>query len=47
MQLLDKGFDFDYVTNMYTTKKGSTYYFLYDLVYLPLDYERYMIVKRE
>ncbi|MEM6893006.1 MAG: hypothetical protein AAGD88_04880 [Bacteroidota bacterium] len=47
MQLLDKGFDFDYITNVYTTKKGSTYYFLYDVGYLPLDNERYMIVKRE
>ncbi|TAI47278.1 hypothetical protein [Flagellimonas allohymeniacidonis] len=47
MRLMDKGFDFDYITNLYTTKKGSTYYFLYDLGYLPLDNDRYMIVKRE
>ncbi|WP_190810700.1 hypothetical protein [Flagellimonas sp. S3867] len=47
MQLIDKGFDFEYITNLYTTKKGSTYYFLYDLGYLPLDNDRYMIVKRE
>ncbi|MBT8264314.1 MAG: hypothetical protein KJN75_03170, partial [Muriicola sp.] len=25
-RLLDKGFDFEYVTNLYTTKKGTTYY---------------------
>lgn len=47
MRLIDKGFDFEYITNLYTTKKGSTYYFLYDLGYLPLDNDRYMIVKRE
>ncbi|WP_420321214.1 hypothetical protein [Flagellimonas sp.] len=47
MRLMDKGFDFEYITNLYTTKKGSTYYFLYDLGYLPLDNDRYMIVKRE
>nr|WP_299344554.1 hypothetical protein [Allomuricauda sp.] len=47
MRLMDKGFDFDYITNLYTTKKGSTYYFLYDLGYLPLDNDRYMIVRRE
>lgn len=47
MRLVDKGFDFEYITNLYTTKKGSTYYFLYDLGYLPLDNDRYMIVKRE
>ena len=47
MRLIDKGFDFDFVTNLYTTKKGTTYYFLYDLGYLPLDNDFYMIVKRE
>lgn len=47
MRLLDKGFDFEYITNLYTTKKGSTYYFVYDMGYLPLDNDYYMIVKRE
>jgi len=46
-KLLDKGFDFEYITHLYTTKKGATYYFLYDLGYLPLEKEYYMIVKRE
>ncbi len=46
-KLLDKGFDFEFFTNLYTTKKGSTYYFVYDLGYLPLDKDYYMIVKRE
>ena len=46
-RLIDKGFDFDYITNLYTTKKGTTYYFVYDLGYLPLDNDYYMIVKRE
>ncbi len=46
-RLLDKGFDFEYLTNLYTTKKGTTYYFIYDLGYLPLDNDYYMIVKRE
>lgn len=46
-RLMDKGFDFDYITNVYTTKKGSVYYFVYDLGYLPLDNDFYMIVKRE
>ncbi len=47
MRLLDKGFDFEYLTNLYTTKKGSTYFFVYDLGYLPLDNDYFMIVKRE
>lgn len=46
-RLLDKGFDFEYLTNLYTTKKGTTYYFVYDLGYLPLENDYYMIVKRE
>ncbi|WP_149274402.1 hypothetical protein [Pareuzebyella sediminis] len=46
-RLLDKGFDFDYITNLYTTKKGTIYYFVYDLGYLPLDNDIFMIVKRE
>ena len=46
-RLLDKNFDFDYLTSVYTTKKGTTYFFIYDLGYLPLDNDFYMIVKRE
>ncbi|NND16378.1 MAG: hypothetical protein HKN89_08645 [Eudoraea sp.] len=46
-KLRDKGFDFEHITHLYTTKKGATYYFLYDLGYLPLDNDYYMIVKRE
>ncbi|MGB5818472.1 MAG: hypothetical protein WBG90_03235 [Saonia sp.] len=46
-RLLDKGFDFDYFTNLYTTQKGTVYYFVYDLGYLPLENDYYMIVKRE
>ncbi|WP_435624341.1 hypothetical protein [Flagellimonas sp.] len=47
MRLLDNGFDFGYLTSLYTTKKGTTYYFLYDLGYLPLENDRFMIVKRK
>lgn len=46
-KLMDKGFDFDYFTNLYTTQKGTVYYFVYDLGYLPLENDYYMIVKRE
>lgn len=46
-RLLDKGFDFEYITNTYTTQKGSIYYFIYDQGYLPLDNDFYMLVKRE
>lgn len=46
-RLMDKDFDFEYFTNIYTTKKGSTYFFVYDLGYLPLDNDFYMIVQRD
>ena len=46
-KLQDKGFDFEHITNLYTTQKGTVYYFVYDLGYLPLDNDFYMIVKRE
>ncbi|GGG41195.1 hypothetical protein GCM10011414_08350 [Croceivirga lutea] len=46
-KLTNSGFDFEYITNTYTTKKGTTYFFIYDLGYLPLDNDFYMIVKRE
>ncbi len=46
-RLLDTGFDFELITSLYTTKKGTTYYFVYDMGYLPLERDYYMIVKRE
>lgn len=46
-KLSDKGFDFENFTSIYTTKKGTIYYFVYDLGYLPLENDLYMIVKRE
>jgi hypothetical protein len=46
-KLLQKGFLFKYVTHLYTNKKGSVYYFCYDLGYLPLENDWYLIVKRK
>lgn len=45
-RLLDNGFDFKFITNLHTSRKGLTYYFIYDLGYLPLEDDHYMIVKR-
>ncbi|MFI2741890.1 hypothetical protein ACG2LH_04055 [Zhouia sp. PK063] len=45
-KLLDLGFNFDYITGLLTTKKGSTYFYVYDLGYLPLDDDFYMLVRR-
>ena len=46
-RLIDRGFDFEYITQQYTTQSGTVYYFVYDLGYLPLNNDLYMIVRRE
>jgi hypothetical protein len=38
-QLLEKGFDFKYFTNIYTTKKGSVYHVIYDEAYVAQEGE--------
>ncbi len=45
-RLLRMGFSFDYFTSIYTTKTGSTYFYLYDQGYLPLDNDFYLLVKK-
>lgn len=45
-KLLARGFNFDYLTSIYTTKTGKVYYFVYDQGYLPLENEIYALVKR-
>ncbi len=46
-ELLVKGFDFHYFTNVYITRRGSTYYFCYDQGYLPLDDGKYALVEKQ
>jgi len=46
--LLQKGFDFGFHTNTYTTKNGNTYYFCYEQGYLPLEKELFaLVIKKE
>lgn len=45
--LLEKGFNFDYLTNIYQTKSGSLYKFCYDQGYLELDGDLITIVERQ
>jgi hypothetical protein len=44
-KLLEKGFQFKYITHTYTNKKGNVYFFCYDIGYLPLDNDWYLLVK--
>jgi predicted nucleic acid-binding Zn ribbon protein len=45
--LLKKGFRFDLFTSIYSTKNDTTYYFCYDLGYLPIENDYVLIVKKE
>ena len=44
-KLLQKGFQFKYLTHTYTNKKGNVYYFCYDIGYLSLENDWYLLVK--
>ena len=46
-RLLQKGFQFKYITHTYSNKKGNVYFFCYDVGYLPLDHDWYLLVKRK
>ena len=46
-RLIERGFDFNYITSLYTTKAGKVYYFVYDQGYLPLEDDFYALVKRD
>jgi len=45
-KLVNRGFDFGFMTNLYTTRAGNVYYFCYDYGYLPLGNDYYMLVSR-
>ena len=46
-KLLEKGFDFKFITHTYITKKGDTYHFCYEYGYLPLENDWFLLVKRK
>jgi predicted nucleic acid-binding Zn ribbon protein len=46
-KLLSMGFDFNFITSVYTTKKGTVYYFVYDQGYLNTDEDYFLLVKRD
>ena len=45
--LVERGFNFHYLTNTYTNRKGMIYYFCYEFGYLPLENDWYFLVKRK
>ena len=46
-KLLDKGFNFNYHTNISTTKTGKNYIFCFEYGYLPIEGNYYLLVKRK
>jgi len=46
-KLTDKGFNFNYHTNISTTKTGKNYVFCYEYGYLPIEGNYYLLVKRK
>lgn len=46
-KLISKGFDFELMTSVYTTKMGNNYYFVYDQGYMALENEGYVLVKKD
>jgi predicted nucleic acid-binding Zn ribbon protein len=46
-KLLDKNFDFQLFTSIYTTKTGNVYYYIYNQGYLKLENDYYLLIKRE
>ena len=46
-KLYDKGFDFQFFTSIYKTKAGSTYFYIYDQGYLPLENDMFLLIKKD
>lgn len=46
-QLASKGFNFNYFTNIYKTKTEKEYFFCYDMGYLPIEDDFFMLVVRK
>jgi len=46
-KLIEKGFNFDYYTNTYSTKTGKTYYYCYEYGYLPIEEDHFFLVMKQ
>ena len=45
--LVEKGFNFQYLTSTFTNKRGVMYYFCYEYGYLPLENDWFFLIKRK
>jgi hypothetical protein len=46
-KLLQLGFQFQVITSIYTTQKGTNYFFCYEYGYIPLENDWYLIVRKK
>lgn len=46
-KIYEKGYNFNYFTNIYTTKTGKTYFFCYEQGYLEIENDLLMLVKKQ
>lgn len=46
-KMAEKGFNFNYFTNIYKTKTGKTYYFSYDQGWLELENDYFILVRKK
>jgi hypothetical protein len=46
-RLLERGFQFEFMTSSYTTRKGATYIYCYEQGYLPLENDFYMLIRKK
>jgi hypothetical protein len=46
-KLISHNFDFNFFTQIYTTKTNNVYYYVYNQGYLELDNELYLLIKRD
>jgi len=44
-RLMELNFNFKHVTHMHVSKTNKIYYYCYDMGYLPLDNDWYLVVK--
>lgn len=44
-RLEEQNFNFKYVTHMHVSKTNKMYYYCYDMGYLPLDNDWYLVVR--
>ena len=45
-KITEKGFNFNYYTNTYTTKTGKIYYYCYEQGYLAVENDYYILVRK-